>query len=248
MKPSEHQANTPANTQANTPEHQANTTPNTREHHPEHQANKTSYSARELAEYFGVSDATIRTRWGRWLLKAIGEKRAKNPDGSFTRLAYELLCDYDLQVVKGSLNGDQWAREMAQLHPVEIELSEAEVLPDDFEIPKAGSLALRTDGITSGHESNLATASQLNQQVSDLIAIALDFASQDLDAFSDAQAATDAELEELEMQLVKLKAIANYRKQQRVQSETEAALRRADLQKKQAGIVASLSGLQSESA
>lgn len=54
---------------------------------------KSSFTPKELAEMFGVTDATIRTKWMNWLVQVAPESRLKLPGGSYTVLAKQLFSE-----------------------------------------------------------------------------------------------------------------------------------------------------------
>lgn len=76
-----------------------------------------SYTSKAIGEALGVSDATIRLNWSKWILKAdfeanlrrqVGTAKGGNPKYEWSQRAFELFQDYRDRVSGGSLSSEEW--------------------------------------------------------------------------------------------------------------------------------------------
>lgn len=112
-------------------------------------------TAKRIAEELGVSDATLRTRWFRWILNVVSDEGLLKQERRFTPLALDLFRRYKIDCIDTGIDGKPrypdktvWVTEMRSEYAERI----AEETPQPSEVvdgevwePEApGRLELRT--------------------------------------------------------------------------------------------------------
>ena len=181
-----------------------NSQPNVIEHVPVH------YTGQQLADLYGVSEATVRNRWLKWLCKVAPEELLRSSDG-YTELAYALYEEFAKvdKKERAAWVADAKSRYSAEWSSVGI--IDGELMP---EVVGSALALLQTNNSSINSELSAELAS-LEGFVDQLNGVDADFTQAELDSFKAAGMK---------------RAIVRFKVEAQTEAETFNALRQRRLQ------------------
>jgi len=169
-----------------------------------------TYTAAEIATEHGVSDATVRNRWFKWLEKVAPAQLLK--DGkSYTELAHTLFAEF---AVVDQKERHAWVADAKQRYGSEwsnVGVIDCEVMPDNV----GGTLALIQSNLSFANQSLTAELSEVTDFISRLNTADADFTEAEVEGW----AANGAR-----------KAVAQFKTEEIARAQTLNALRQQRLQ------------------
>lgn len=128
---------------------------NQKQNKSEHQANQERtmpkfYTAKELAEMLGVTDATIRTRWMAWIVRVEDMKNLK-AGNRYTERCRQLLESY---AAREGGDSEAWVQSVLR-KPEDFEVYEGEIVDDSLALVSRENQLVSTGSMLSERSSAL---------------------------------------------------------------------------------------------